>query len=203
MWRGRIWLPAWLVLVSGMALVPRSARAQDQEARWRDLHDAGSKALERGNFAEAERLFKDELAVSRSLPGRAVVMAASYDDLASLYFSTGRYAQAEPLIRRALAIREEAQGKEHPNVVSDLNSLAVLACAGGRLAEAESLHRRALALREKALGPTTRTSRSRSITWPMSSVSRGGTPTRNASCAARWRSRRRCWGPTTSTWPAA
>jgi hypothetical protein len=39
---------------------------------------------------------------------------------------TGRYAEAEPLIRRSLAIREEVLGQDHPNVARSLNNMADL-----------------------------------------------------------------------------
>ena len=63
----------------------------------------------------------------------------------------GRYAEAEPLFKRALVIREEALGLEHPDVAWSLNGLAKLYGNQGRYAEAELLFHRALAIREKAL----------------------------------------------------
>ena len=36
--------------------------------------------------------------------------------LALLYANQGRYAEAEPLLRRALAINEKALGSEHPSL---------------------------------------------------------------------------------------
>ena len=64
----------------------------------------------------------------------------------------GRYAEAEPLYKRALAIREKALGPDHPDVAG-LNNLAELYDKQGRYAEAEPLYKRALAIDEKALGP--------------------------------------------------
>ena len=43
-----------------------------------------------------------------------------------LYGEQGRYAEAEPLYKRALAISEKALGPEHPDVASSLNNLAML-----------------------------------------------------------------------------
>jgi tetratricopeptide (TPR) repeat protein len=67
--------------------------------------------------------------------------------------TAGRYAGAEPLHRRALAIREKALGPEHPDTAESLNNLASLLYEKGDYAEAEPLYRRALAIRERALGP--------------------------------------------------
>jgi tetratricopeptide (TPR) repeat protein len=65
----------------------------------------------------------------------------------------GNYAEAEPLIWRALAIAEKSFGPEHPSVAGQLITLAQLLQATNRLAEAEPLIRRALAVSEKSLGP--------------------------------------------------
>ena len=40
----------------------------------------------------------------------------SLNNLARLYDDQGRYAEAEPLYKRALAIREKALGPDHPDV---------------------------------------------------------------------------------------
>jgi tetratricopeptide (TPR) repeat protein len=53
-------------------------------------------------------------------------VAASLNNLAELYRNMGNYSQAEPLLRRSLAISEKMLGKEHPTVAHSLNNLAVL-----------------------------------------------------------------------------
>jgi hypothetical protein len=63
-----------------------------------------------------------------------------------------RFAEAEPLYRRALAIDEKSFGQDHPDVAIDLNNLATLLKATNRLSEAEPLMRRALAIDEKSFG---------------------------------------------------
>jgi hypothetical protein len=56
--------------------------------------------------------------------------------------ATNRLAEAEPLMRRALAIDEQSYGPQHPLVATGLNNLAGLLQATNRLAEAEPLMRR-------------------------------------------------------------
>ena len=91
---------------------------------------------------------------ARRRSGRTTPTSPSaLNNLAVLYQGTGRYAEAEPLFERALAIREKALGPDHPDVATRLNNLAVLYRDTGRHAEAEPLYQRALAIREKALGP--------------------------------------------------
>jgi CHAT domain-containing protein len=63
--------------------------------------------------------------------------------LAQLLRITSRLAEAEPLMRRALAILEKSFGPEHPDVALGLNNLAELRAELGDWAEATQLHRRA------------------------------------------------------------
>ena len=80
-------------------------------------------------------------------------MARGLNNLAGLLSATNRLAEAEPFMRRALAIDEKSFGPEHPDVATSLNNLASLLSATNRLAEAEPLYRRALAIDEKSFGP--------------------------------------------------
>ncbi len=78
--------------------------------------------------------------------GKEHPYAATFlNGLALLYVTTGRYAEAEPLYTRALAIDEKLYGKGHQDVARDLNGLALLYETTGRYAEAEPLYKRALA----------------------------------------------------------
>ena len=63
----------------------------------------------------------------------------SLNNLAALYRAQGRYAEAEPLYKRALAIGEKTLGPEHPEVATSLKNLRLLYRAQGRDAEAEPL----------------------------------------------------------------
>jgi tetratricopeptide (TPR) repeat protein len=61
--------------------------------------------------------------------------------LALLYYAQGKYAAAEPLYQRALKIRQEALGPEHPSTIIVLNNYAALLRAMGREHEAAALGR--------------------------------------------------------------
>jgi CHAT domain-containing protein len=67
-----------------------------------------------------------------------------------LYRAQGRYAEAEPLYKRSLAIAERL-GSDHPAVGRALNNLAVLYERQARYVEAEPLYKRSLAIFEDAL----------------------------------------------------
>ncbi len=76
-------------------------------------------------------------------------MATDLNNLALLYQAQGRYAEAEPLYKRSLAILEKALGAEHPDVAQSLENYAVLLRKTGRDIEAAKLEARAKAIRAK------------------------------------------------------
>jgi tetratricopeptide (TPR) repeat protein len=107
-------------------------------------------------------------------------VADSWDDLASILFlkarhdgltrkrwfpalssrpATGPGSREEALdaierdMKRAIAVREKAQGPDEPGLATPLNNLGVLYAEEGRYAEAAPVLKRAVALREKAKGP--------------------------------------------------
>jgi tetratricopeptide (TPR) repeat protein len=85
--------------------------------------------------------------------GIADPTAALMNRLGQLFHTKALLAEAEPLMRRALAIDENIHGQDHPLVARQLNNLAQLLKATNRFAEAEPLMRRALAIDEEQHGP--------------------------------------------------
>jgi tetratricopeptide (TPR) repeat protein len=77
------------------------------------------------------------------------------------YVALGAYVLARPLYERALKLREEVLGPEHPATGISLNNFADLLASQGDLAAAQPLYQRALEINEKILGsehPDTATS---------------------------------------------
>ncbi|HJY83424.1 MAG TPA: tetratricopeptide repeat protein, partial [Candidatus Binatia bacterium] len=60
--------------------------------------------------------------------------------LAALLDGQGKYDEAEPLYRRALAVFEKTFGPQHYEVAVNCNNLAALCHAKGNDAEAEQLY---------------------------------------------------------------
>jgi len=79
-------------------------------------------------------------------------VARDLNSLAALPQDTNRLAEAETLMRRALASDEATLGPNHPDVAIRLITLAALVRDTDRLAEAEPLMRRALEIDETTLG---------------------------------------------------
>ena len=70
-------------------------------------------------------------------------LATSLNNLASLLLYSKKLNEAEPIIRRAIAILEKTYGLDHPDVTYPLNTLALVLMEADRLAEAASVFRRA------------------------------------------------------------
>jgi tetratricopeptide (TPR) repeat protein len=79
--------------------------------------------------------------------------ASNLSNLAVMLHTTNRLSEAEPLMRRALAIDEACYGLNHPNVAISLGNLALLLQDTNRLSEAEQLLQRALAINKASYGP--------------------------------------------------
>jgi CHAT domain-containing protein/tetratricopeptide (TPR) repeat protein len=63
-----------------------------------------------------------------------------------------RYTAAEPLLRKALALRRKVLGEEHPLTAQGYNEVASNLKSQGHYAEAQPLYQKALVIRRKVLG---------------------------------------------------
>jgi tetratricopeptide (TPR) repeat protein len=80
-------------------------------------------------------------------------IAITLSNLGVILIYQARFAEAEPMMRVALAIGEKHRGPDHFFVAKRLDTLASLLRDTNRFAEAEPLYRRSLTINEKSLGP--------------------------------------------------
>jgi tetratricopeptide (TPR) repeat protein len=114
--------------------------------------------LERGEFQD----YQQELALAIEYFSKAADLqkelgleedfASTLTNLALLYYSQGRYDQAEPLYLQALELSKRLLGEDHPHVATSLNNLAALYYSQGRYDQAEPLYLQALELSKRLLG---------------------------------------------------
>jgi tetratricopeptide (TPR) repeat protein len=79
-------------------------------------------------------------------------VATCLNGLAWLYREQGRYSEAEPLLRDALAMLKRLLGEEHPAVAGSLNNLALLYADQGQFEKAAPLLEKALHMFQQLLG---------------------------------------------------
>jgi CHAT domain-containing protein/tetratricopeptide (TPR) repeat protein len=107
-----------------------------------------------GRNAEADAVLK-RAPVSQGKTPEPSHQAGEADQLnkrVTELFQAGRFAEAEPLLKRVLAIQERALGPEHPETGATLNMLAVVYYSQARYTDAEPLSKRAVAIYEKLFG---------------------------------------------------
>ena len=107
--------------------------------------------MDLARWDESEKQQRHALAEAEAHSHSTLVALAS-NELATLLHRTNRLEEAEPLMRRALAIDGAVFGKQHPVLATRLNNLAQLLKSTNRIEDAELLMRRALAIDEAAFG---------------------------------------------------
>jgi tetratricopeptide (TPR) repeat protein len=108
-------------------------------------HDLGDYSTATRRYAAIyDRVRKEEGEDARE-------MSIASNNLAMMYRAQGRYGEAEPLLKKSIAIDEKALPADHPDLAIWYNNLAELYRAQGRYGKAEPLHKKATAIFEKAL----------------------------------------------------
>ncbi len=134
---------------------------RDNLAELRLLHQLTEILLIIGEYDRAIKYATKALSISQLLGEETKENAESYNYLAVLFKSQGRYEEAEPLYKKALAINEKKFGENHPETATSYNNLALLYRLQGRFDTAKPLLKKALAINEKEFGenhPETATS---------------------------------------------
>ncbi len=92
----------WL-LVGLVCLALWPAHASAQGGLWETYAAAGVKALQQGNYPEAEKQLEAAFKEAEGFGPQDPRLATSLNNLAMVYRLLGKYAEAEPLNKRALA----------------------------------------------------------------------------------------------------
>jgi tetratricopeptide (TPR) repeat protein len=161
---------------------PAAAQQGDLDAiqkRFSDLYAAGNYAAA---LVEAQKL---EVGVKARFGANHANYGSALYNLALVYQSQGKYADAEQFYTRALAIKEKAFGAGHPNVANSLGNLAIVYGAQGKYADAEGLLKRVLAIKEKAFGAGHPDVAATLGNLPSCTGSKASTPTPRGSPSAR------------------
>ncbi len=121
---------------------------------WQIENNAGWNWINKGDYPRAEQRFRRAIELVRPYQKHdQIVLARGYADLARVLYHEGRYAEAEPLAKWALAVRQSHPRSSPEAIFQSLYTLALIHIALDHFNKAEPLLRKALTIQEKAIGP--------------------------------------------------
>ncbi len=124
-----------------------------QQTKWEELKARVEELYQKGDYAAATPVAKEDLRVAEATFGATDPnVATALNNLGLLYEKQSQYSDAEPLFKRAVSIREKAFGPEDPQVARSLSMLAQVFEAEAKYDDAEELYVRAYQIDKKALG---------------------------------------------------
>ena len=83
-------------------------------------YSAGQTAFAAANYKEAEKQLRGALRSSRQFAANDPRVLNTLKDLSQVYRAQSKYADAEPLMERYLALRERSLGKFHSDLAKDI-----------------------------------------------------------------------------------
>ncbi len=119
-------MPAAALLIAALLALSLPRAGFADEPGWKRAITAGEAAYRSGDLAEAGFAFGTALKNAESFGESDTRVATSLGWLAETYRLQGRLAEAEPLLKRALAIRERVLGPMHPSTHLTRHNLGVL-----------------------------------------------------------------------------
>ncbi|MGW9437019.1 tetratricopeptide repeat protein [Streptomyces sp. NPDC055607] len=135
------------ILVTAVRQTEQIAAPSDLVAAYNEL---GVLFKYYGKFDLSSKYY--ELAFEHLRGFNSVELATLYHNIAGLAHARGDYAAAETPARKAISMRTEILGADHPDVAADCAALAPILAELDRLQEAEGLNRRALRIFEQFYG---------------------------------------------------
>ncbi|RMF81735.1 MAG: serine/threonine protein kinase [Planctomycetota bacterium] len=141
--------------LTGSAIPILRALYGDSEPAARALHNLAAVEADLDRLDEAERRYREALAIRRTarLENRAS-LASTVKALGNLLGERGRFDEAERLLREALALRRAVLPADHPEIATALSDLGYTLARAGKLDQAEPLLSEALAIQRRVLPAT-------------------------------------------------
>ena len=119
-----------------------------------ELFEVSDPSEARGNTITAREILDTGAEkIDLELKDKPLVRARLMNTIGEVYHSLGLYNDAQPLLEKGLAIREQSLDSDDPALAESLEGLGNLFWRKGEYEKARSLHKRALKIREEAFGP--------------------------------------------------
>ncbi|KAF3026493.1 hypothetical protein E8E14_013304 [Neopestalotiopsis sp. 37M] len=128
-------------------------QCKDKEVEADLLYVVAESHNQLGRYAEAEKLCREVLELSKSVLGAEHPRTLdSMDNLGLMLDNQGRYEEAEEMHRQTLELKRSVLGAEHLDTLSSINNLANVLYSQGKYGQAEKMYRQALELTKSVLG---------------------------------------------------
>jgi len=134
---------------------------QEAISSWKKKIEEANSAFNRRRYSQAEVQFVDALKQAESWPTvedaieqreLQSALSKSLNNLAAIYHAQGKFAMAEEIYVRSLAMKKELFSEESLDYALNLQNLAACYSAKGRYDEAEKMFTDSLSIRERILG---------------------------------------------------
>ncbi|MBZ0189063.1 MAG: tetratricopeptide repeat protein [Candidatus Obscuribacterales bacterium] len=122
------------------------------ENNWEKLSNQGGRALSVGDYKVAEDCFEKALMEAKSFGTNSEQIAASINNLASLYMQQGFFEAAESRLRLSLSIRRTVLSKNDPKLANSLFNIGICCYRQEKFDQAEEFLLSSLAIREQNEG---------------------------------------------------
>ncbi len=113
------------------------------------LESIAQSEFKQGNFAQADRLFRDALEIEKAVPGPSDSPAATQLMLASVLVEEAKLAEAEFIVKDVLKSQRQLYGEEDQRLANALQALGFILMRQKHLAEADTNLTRSLILRQR------------------------------------------------------
>ncbi|MEP7325495.1 MAG: tetratricopeptide repeat protein, partial [Gemmatimonadota bacterium] len=126
----------------------------DSGGIYEGMSNVAEAMLNQGKLGPAAALYDTVAqALDRLRPNDVELRGTTRANLGTALSQLGRYVEAEPVLREAVRLFEQARGPDDPGVASALQPLAGTLIFNEKYAEAEQLAGRAVTINEKEFGP--------------------------------------------------
>jgi len=116
------------------------------------MFEASDPAESLGDAVTAREFLQRGIERAEVLSGQPEVQAKMFDVVGNVYINLGQFTSAEKNLRKAVELKQNYFGSNHPKVAHSLNNLAVALTRQSRFDEAAFFHREALSIQIEHFG---------------------------------------------------
>lgn len=135
-----------------IALAVTATPSGADEAEWTAAEEKAEQSFVNGQYGDADRLWQAALKIAEQSGSDDLKVAQTINQMTHLLVKQKKYAEAVPLLKRALDIRVKVLGENNMLTAENLGNLALVKQKLGDDLESEQLYKRALEIKEKKLG---------------------------------------------------